>query len=330
MNKRKDLISRLGSLAFASRLKRISDRLMRDVSNVYKLQHIEFQARWFPLANLLSHQKKVSVTGAAELLGLTHPAVNQIAGQMTKAGLLTSQKDVKDERRRFLMLSPKGKKIVKQLEPLWASIKNVAQDFVKSVEVDFLSKFSKMEKLLDEESMFDRIVKELKRKQYEEIEIIKYKPAYKKHFISLNLEWLKKYFEVESYDKELLYNSEKYILSPGGMIFFARLDKKIIGTVAVIKHTGNLYEISKTAVTENYQGRQAGKKLVVKAINYALIRKAKKIVLNTNPKLTTSIALYESLGFKIRPIPKEFIKHKRKTIQMVLNKRKFKSLNLKN
>jgi len=186
-----------------------------------------------------------------------------------------------------------------------------------------------MERLLDEQSMYDRIMEEIKRKQYEKVEIIKYRPAYKKNFVSLNLEWLQKYFEVEPYDKELLDNPEKYILNTGGMIFFARLDKKIIGTVAVIKHGNNTYKISKTAVTENYQGRQAGKKLVIKAINYTLNRRAKKIILNTNPKLTASIALYESLGFRTKPLPKEFIKHKRKTIHMELDKRKFKSIKAK-
>ena len=93
-----------------------------------------------------------------------------------------------------------------------------------------------------------------------------------------------------------------------------------------MKYENNIYKIAKTSVTENYQRRQAGKKLVVKAINYALKRKANKILLNTNPKLTASIALYEGLGFKIKPAPEGFIKHRRKTIHMQLDKRKFKSI----
>jgi DNA-binding MarR family transcriptional regulator/N-acetylglutamate synthase-like GNAT family acetyltransferase len=297
---------------------------MRDVSNVYKVQNIEFQARWFPLANLLSKQKKVSVTGAAELLGLTHPAVNQIASQMEKAGLLSSYKDKNDERRRFLILSTKGKHTVKQLEPLWAIIKTTTQNFIKLADEDFLNSLTKIEKLLNEESMYDRIINEVKRKQFEEVEIIEYKPAYKKHFVSLNLEWLNKYFKIEQYDKDILYNPDDKILKTGGKIFFARLDNKIIGCVAVVKYENNVYKIAKTAVTENYQRRQAGRKLVIKAINYALKRKANKILLNTSPKLVASIALYESLGFLIKQAPEGFIKHRRKTIHMQLDKRKYK------
>jgi hypothetical protein len=42
-----DVIQQLGALAFASRLKRLSERLQRDVSRVYREQKLEFHARCF-------------------------------------------------------------------------------------------------------------------------------------------------------------------------------------------------------------------------------------------------------------------------------------------
>ena len=48
-----DLIRKLGPLAFASRLKRLSERLMKDVALVYKDLNVDFQPRWFPVLYLL-------------------------------------------------------------------------------------------------------------------------------------------------------------------------------------------------------------------------------------------------------------------------------------
>ena len=93
-----DLIRELGPLAFASRLKRISEHLMRDVSRIYQEQDVGFQARWFPVLYLLGQKTSMSVTEVAHALGMTHPAVNQIAGAMSGAGLLSSSRDSSDER----------------------------------------------------------------------------------------------------------------------------------------------------------------------------------------------------------------------------------------
>ena len=47
MKSKPDIIAELGELAFASRLKRLSDRLMRDVSRIYQQMDVDFEARWF-------------------------------------------------------------------------------------------------------------------------------------------------------------------------------------------------------------------------------------------------------------------------------------------
>lgn len=63
MKKNTDLLLQLGHLALATRLKRISDSLMNDVSKLYKQHHVNFEARWFTLMYLLSEKKETSVVG---------------------------------------------------------------------------------------------------------------------------------------------------------------------------------------------------------------------------------------------------------------------------
>ena len=54
-------------------------------------------------------------------------------------------------------------------------------------------------------------------------------------FYDLNIEWLETYFYVEDYDKEVLSTPEKYIIQPGGHIFFVVEDDLVLGTVALMK-----------------------------------------------------------------------------------------------
>jgi len=57
-----DFIEALGSVALGSRIKNLSELLMKDVSNIYKDQGIDFEPRWFTLFQLLLKRKEVQVT----------------------------------------------------------------------------------------------------------------------------------------------------------------------------------------------------------------------------------------------------------------------------
>ena len=62
------------------------------------------------------------------------------------------------------------------------------------------------------------------------VEIVEYKPEYKTYYKDLNYEWLEKYFEIESTDEKILSDPEKEILEKNGLIFFALVEDKVIGT----------------------------------------------------------------------------------------------------
>jgi DNA-binding MarR family transcriptional regulator len=152
-----DMIEQLGGLALASRLKRLAERLGRDVSRVYDEHEIEFHARWFPLMYLLRDTPRLAVTEIAEKLGMTHPSVNQIAGQMTRHGLLKISGDASDGRRRLLSLSPKGRTIVKRLQPVWETIRKANEDLLAEAGGGFLKQLRSLEQALDRREMYDRV-----------------------------------------------------------------------------------------------------------------------------------------------------------------------------
>ena len=315
-----DLLTRLGPLAFASRLKRLAEKLQKDVSLIYERRQIEFKARWFPVMYALSGGKAMSITELAGELNLTHPAINQISNAMMRKGLLVSRKGHKDERQRFISLSAKGKALCRELTPLWQEIKNATDELIQSVDGDFLGSIEQMENSLNTESMYHRVISRLRKLDYDGVEIVDYKPSYKKHFKELNLVWLKKYFTVEKHDIDMLDDPSRKIIKPGGIILFARLDKRIVGTVALQKVTSQTYELCKLAVAEEYRDRQAGLKLIKYAIEKARGLGATEVVLCTSVKLTVANNLYHKLGF--RQVDDEYglsNGFKRKTICMKLN-----------
>lgn len=133
-------------------------------------------------------------------------------------------------------------------------------------------------------------------------EIIHFDPRYSEDFKQLNLAWLKKYFWVEDHDREVLGNPGKYIIEPGGNIFFVKEDNHIIGTVALMKMEDGIFELTKMAVTPESQGKKIGQKLMEHTLEYAKNQGWKKLIIYSNRKLENAIYIYKKYGFKEIPI----------------------------
>ena len=134
------------------------------------------------------------------------------------------------------------------------------------------------------------------------MEIISYEAQFAEDFRQLNIEWLEKYFWVEPHDKEVLGKPEKYIIEPGGNIFFVREDEKIIGTVALMKIEDGIFELTKMAVIPAAQGRSFGQKLMEHTLAFARRKGWKKLIIYSNRKLENAIHIYKKYGFKEIPI----------------------------
>lgn len=294
----KDIIQKLGALAFASRLKRLGERLQQDVSRVYKEQSVEFEARWFPVAFMLMRRDSMSVTDLADSLGLTHPAVSQTAALMKSEGLIESVKDETDERRSLLSLTPKGKQTLESLQPIWDAIQQSTAELIESGGPDLLRALSEIERQLGVRDMYTRVTDRIKHRKPARIDIIDYQPQYREYFGAINREWLETYFEVEDHDAAVLDDPKGTILQMGGEIVFARMNGRIVGTGALLQGLNGHYEIAKMGVTESARGEGVGRKITEHLIERARQRGAREVVLATSPLLKEALALYRSLGFK--------------------------------
>lgn len=292
-----DYIHELGTKALASRLKNFTELMIRDVSRIYKEQDLDFEPRWFTFFLLLSEKGELSVMDIANQLNQSHPAINQVANALEEKGLITSNKKKHDGRKRYLKLSPKGNRLLQKLLPLWKDIQKITDEFIQETNPEFMENLLKMEQSLSKTSIYNRINSQLKKTQYEQVNIIPFSSELKDFFKSLNYEWLNKYFSVEKSDEDTLSKPET-IIKNGGNIYFAQMDNRIVGTVAILHHQSNICELSKMAVTKSFQGKQAGRKLLDSAIDFAQQKNYQKIILFSNPELKKAIELYESFGFK--------------------------------
>lgn len=137
------------------------------------------------------------------------------------------------------------------------------------------------------------------------ISIVKFNDRYAADFARLNFEWLEKYFYIEAYDTELLNNPKKYILDDGGHILIAISKDEVVGTVALIKREESVFELSKMAVTDKYQGMGIGKKIMDACINHAKEHGCRRLFLDSSTTLGPAIALYTKMGFQEIPVPKD-------------------------
>ena len=129
------------------------------------------------------------------------------------------------------------------------------------------------------------------------MKIIEFDKKYAKDFEALNLAWLKAYFVVEQHDTEVLGNPKSYIIDNGGFIFFAIENDRVIGTAALMNEPHG-WELSKMAVSDEFQGRGIGQKLLDHCISFSRHKGWESIMLYSNRKLENAIHLYFKNGFK--------------------------------
>jgi DNA-binding MarR family transcriptional regulator/N-acetylglutamate synthase-like GNAT family acetyltransferase len=292
-----ELIAELGELALASRLRRLAERLMLDVSRVYHEQGLDFEPRWFLIFFELARSGPLPVTELASRVGVTHPAVNQIAHEMTRHGLLRSTSDRRDGRRRLLGLSPAGLKLLPLLQAVWQEVREATAELLDEATPGLLGQLAQVELALDRRNMYQRVSERLKRGQLAEVEIIPYRPTLRKYFQSLNLEWLRRLFTVEPADQAVLDRPGSTIIAKGGAILFARVKGKVVGTCALLPATLGQMELLKLAVDPGWQGRQVGQRLVLAAIEKARSMGARELIARSSPRLEAANRLYHSLKF---------------------------------
>ena len=312
-----DLLSELNLFSLGDSLKKLGEKIQREITEVSKKRDEDFDSKLFPVLFYLNKFKKSTVQNLADALQITHPAVINHLKKLKELNLVELKSGKQDKRQTHSTLTEKGENLFIKWQELFSDIENVNKDLVDELGNDVFNMISSFNNLLGYKNYQQRVQEKVKHRIMDQVEIIRYNKKYKDNFKKLNYEWLEKYFTVEHEDEKFLNNPEKFITRKGGEIFFARYNNDIIGTCAAVKIDRYTYELSKMAVTKKAQGKQAGKKLALSVIGFAFSKKAKYVTLLTSKKLFAAINLYKQLGFEIDPI-EEKSDYQREVFRMTL------------
>ena len=147
------------------------------------------------------------------------------------------------------------------------------------------------------------------------IEVVGFNKKYSEQFFILNKAWIEESWHLEDSDKKDLLNPDK-IVENGGQVFFALENKIAIGTVAMIKSSGDRFELAKMTVQEDFRGKGIANMLMDECLKFAKKNKAKEIFLISNDSLRIARNLYDKYGFKEVNLDSQ--KYDRGNVKMIL------------
>jgi DNA-binding MarR family transcriptional regulator/predicted GNAT family N-acyltransferase len=315
-----DALKGLGEIGIGSRLKRVSEYMMRETQIVYDTFNIDFDPYLFPSFKIIKNKDGVTNTEITNSLHTSQPATTQVINKLLKKELILLKDDKIDKRKKVIILSKKGKKLVKNVTPIWKGIEQTIKEYTNITSNSLVEHLNLLEEKFNKKMFSKAIIEniQMNTKSANTIEIVNFKNEYASHFYDLNIEWLKNFFFVEPFDKEVLSNPDTYIIDKGGHIFFAKLDNEIVGTVALMPKE-NTFELTKMAVSPKHRGYKIGQQLMQYCIDFAKNElNLNNLILYSNTKLENAIYIYRKYGFIEIPV-EENCPYERCNIKMRLD-----------
>ena len=155
-----DFLRELGYLALATRLKRLSDRMIHSGREMYKLLELDIEPNWYMIFLLLKEHGQLSVTEISGRLQLSHPSVISIIEKMTKKGFLNTVRSEADGRKQLISLSEKAHGDLHRFEAVWeAGIKGLKEIPMSD---DMLQAIDRLEEAVAAKSFKERTLDHLK------------------------------------------------------------------------------------------------------------------------------------------------------------------------
>ncbi|RDS82624.1 bifunctional helix-turn-helix transcriptional regulator/GNAT family N-acetyltransferase [Dyella psychrodurans] len=315
-------LASLGKLALGSRLKALSDHFYGAADAVYQARGARIESRWLPVMRYLWDVGPGSVTEVANAIGQTHSAVSQLTDKLVRAGMVKRRRDPADGRRTVLVLTDKAHGAMAELGPIWCAVRKGVTSSLGEHAAQLLAAIEACERALQERPIVDAILAEHTALLARPVEIVPYAPEWREHFYRLNAQWLERYFRIEDIDRAVLNDPERYILQPGGEIFFARLGDEIIGTCALLQESPGVFELTKMSVDETFRGLGAGKRLLDAAIAEFHRRGGTTLFLESNSILKPALRMYEQAGFRLQPNIRPGSHYERADVYMIYEPRR--------
>ena len=296
-----DLFDKTGVMAIGTRLRMLSEKVVKESERLYSLYNVDLKPKWFPVIFLIRETNEpITITQIAKQIGHSHVSVVKIVKELSKAELISEIKDTKDGRKTNITLSEKGQEVTKGLDDQIRDITVAMEKMMSQSKHNLWLALEEFEELFEEESTYTRVLEERRLRESKNVSIVNFEDKYKQAFEILNKQWINQYFKMEKKDTLSLENPEEYIINKGGYILVALYKNQIAGVCALMKSENENYdyEMAKMAVDDDFRGKGIGLILAQNVIKKAMELNAKSIFLESNTVLKAAITLYKKLGFK--------------------------------
>ncbi len=291
-------------IGIGTRCRRIFERLSAEMDKVYKSENVDMSVREFPIVYCIVNRGPMTIADIQQLSGLSHSAVSQTVKKLASKNILFL-KAGEDARSRIVDLTDEGQRLIAKLTPIWQTSKDAMMTVLNECDTNILDAFANYESALARKSFTQRYHEQKSARSVGTVKIVAYDVKYREHWRIINQQWIETLFEMEEEDIINLNDPEKYVLDKGGEIYFALLDGKPVGAIALKKFTPERFELSKMGVLPEARGHGIGNLLVEKVLERFKARGGRELFLETNSSLTPAITLYKKYGFKEVPAPEK-------------------------
>jgi len=290
-----------GALIFGTRLKRLSDRFLQDVSKLYKSLNLPFEPGWFPVFYLLNEKGTLTMTEIANELKITHSAVSQLVNSLKKKNYLKFIKDAGDKRKIMVTFTKEGLNITEKLVPVWQSLKRSMEELINQgkYSVNMLAGLNEIESQLDEKSLLNRVVEDMEKFSTDGLEIIDYETKYKLQYKKLMLNWLISNYESDRINVDLLNDPLDTFIKNNGIIRLVKIRKDIVAVCVINRISKKQAEILYLGIDENWEWRNLGNKLLKDVLNKIEKMEIPEISVSLSKMQENYISLYRKTGFEI-------------------------------
>jgi DNA-binding MarR family transcriptional regulator len=158
-----NLYQQLGYLVLGSRLRRLSEAFLSEITRAYQLQGIDFDAGWFPVFYLLFKNESMSIKELSEQIEISHPAASQLVTGLKNKGLIQSKTSKDDGRKQLITLSKKGKDLLAQVLPVWDALLLAMEEMMQSQSIgeQLLPAITALETAFQSTRLADQIIAHL-------------------------------------------------------------------------------------------------------------------------------------------------------------------------
>jgi DNA-binding MarR family transcriptional regulator len=143
--------------AFGSRLRRLLERMDREVLAVYCGAGQRFEPRWYAAFAALRDEGPLTVGELSQRLGVSHAAVSQVRTALEAEGLIRGDGDPRDGRRHVLSLTTRGQETALRLAPLWSAIAEAVHGMLAEHAPTLLADLDALERALGQRGLPARV-----------------------------------------------------------------------------------------------------------------------------------------------------------------------------